>query len=93
MLSLRRSDSDCGNPEKFFPKGLIKDEKSVIMSVYRNLWNINKRYKNRTERIKNSETHSGQGFSCGQALSRYKKGSFSTKKEEYMYNFYEPKLE
>ena len=52
-----------------------------------------KRKKIMIEKLLNLETHSGQGFSCGQALSRYKKGSFSTKKEEYMFNFYEPKLE
>ena len=46
------------------------------------------------EKLLHLETHSGQGFfGGGQALSRYKKGSFSTKKEEYMFNFYEPKLE
>ena len=47
-----------------------------------------------TKEITIAETRSGQGFAGGGQLSnRYKQGSFCTQKEEYMSNFYEPKIE
>ena len=53
-----------------------------------------KRIKIMIEKLLNLETRSWQGFAGGGQLSnRYKQGSFCTQKEEYMYNFYEPKLE